>query len=245
MQFWFLFYLFFLIFWELRRPQSPHFPHKPQQRKRKRKRKEKEKGSSLFASSKAAMASKSQRNLIVVFLLSISVLSVTARPCKTFFISSYSFSVRQPSSIHSSSSSSGFVTVFTEIRQINPANLDAVLIEEEEIDDARLHRRPLRLPLLPFTSSSASYDLSSLRDRTKDILSVVVALLFGVGCGALTAATMYLAWSLFSNRSDYHSSSPFGDDSDEDDFSPKKIGYVKIPAADSVPAPVPAKETGV
>ncbi|XP_015879500.2 uncharacterized protein LOC107415656 [Ziziphus jujuba] len=190
-------------------------------------------------------SSTSQRSLLVIVLLSISVLSVMARPCKTFFVSSYSFSLREPSSLqfHSSSSSSGFVTVFTEIRPLN----DAVLIEEEELDESRFQRRPLRLPLLPVTSSSTtSYDLSSLRDRTKDILSVVVALLFGVGSGALVAATMYLASSLFWNRFDYRSSSPYGDDTDEEeDLSPKKIGYVKVPAAESesVPAPATAKET--
>lgn len=85
-----------------------------------------------------------------------------------------------------------------------------------------------------------SYDFSSLRDRTKDILSVVVALLFGVGCGALTAATMYMVWSLFSNRYDYHDS--YDDDyvAEDEIDSPKKMGYVKIPAIESAPAP--AKE---
>lgn len=72
-----------------------------------------------------------------------------------------------------------------------------------------------------------------------------MALLFGVGSGALVAATMYLASSLFWNRFDYRSSSPYGDDSDEEeDLSPKKVGYVKIPAADSVPAPAVEKGTG-
>lgn len=70
-----------------------------------------------------------------------------------------------------------------------------------------------------------------------------MALLFGVGCGALTAATMYLIWSLFSNRYDYHAS--YDDYVDADDNgdgvdSPKKMGYVKIPATEFAPAP--AKE---
>ncbi|PIA60687.1 hypothetical protein AQUCO_00300300v1 [Aquilegia coerulea] len=67
---------------------------------------------------------------------------------------------------------------------------------------------------------------SSLRDRTKDILSVVVALLFGVGCGALTSATMYLAWTLITNHDSDFSS-------DDEDVNPKKMGYCKIP--DDVP----------
>ncbi|KAF8030357.1 hypothetical protein BT93_E2712 [Corymbia citriodora subsp. variegata] len=80
------------------------------------------------------------------------------------------------------------------------------------------------------------FDLSSLRDRTVDILSVVVALLFGVGCGALTAATMYLVWSLFAS----HRGDDFQEESDDEDVNPKKMGYVKIPAADAFPAPTKA-----
>ncbi|KAL1154854.1 hypothetical protein V6Z11_A09G272000 [Gossypium hirsutum] len=64
-----------------------------------------------------------------------------------------------------------------------------------------------------------SYAFSSLRDRSRDILSVVVALLFGVGCGSLTAAAIYL----------YHE-----DDESDEEFSPKKMGYVNIPANPAV-----------
>lgn len=73
---------------------------------------------------------------------------------------------------------------------------------------------------------------------------MVVALLFGVGCGALTAATMYLVWSIFSSsRYDYHHTSyldEFDEEEDEDEgVSPKKMGYVKIAGADNaLPAPV-------
>ncbi|KAB2087737.1 hypothetical protein ES319_A04G124400v1 [Gossypium barbadense] len=45
-----------------------------------------------------------------------------------------------------------------------------------------------------------SYAFSSLRDRSRDILSVVVALLFGVGCGSLTAAAIYFVWIIFTAR---------------------------------------------
>ncbi|CAL9089767.1 unnamed protein product, partial [Musa textilis] len=77
----------------------------------------------------------------------------------------------------------------------------------------------------------------SLQERAKDIIVVVAGLLFGVGCGALTAATMYLVWSLVSNHYDACAS----DGEEEEDYmadSPKKVGYVQIPAAD----PAPAKE---
>ncbi|KAL6225718.1 hypothetical protein ACLB2K_004567 [Fragaria x ananassa] len=157
--------------------------------------------------------------LISLLTLSILAISATARPCKTLFISSYSVSLRRLPS----SSSSGFVT---EIRQLRPIRFfydDAVLAHP---DESRAQPQRTMMPLLPLST-----DLSSLRDRTKDILSVVVALLFGVGCGALTAATMYLAWSLFSSRHSF-------DDEDED-VSPKKMGYVMIP---EVVAAAPVKE---
>ncbi|KAL6219565.1 hypothetical protein ACLB2K_007324 [Fragaria x ananassa] len=159
--------------------------------------------------------------LITLLTLSILAISATARPCKTLFISSYSVSLRR---LPSSSSSSGFVTVVTEIRQLRPIRFfydDAVLAHP---DESRAQPQRTMMPLLPLST-----DLSSLRDRTKDILSVVVALLFGVGCGSLTAATMYLAWSLFSSRHSF----------DDEDVSPKKMGYVMIP---EVVAAAPVKE---
>ncbi|PON74990.1 Transmembrane protein [Parasponia andersonii] len=183
------------------------------------------------------MASKSQRQLLTLLLLWISIVSTTsARPCKTLLISSYSFSLRQPQF----PSSSGFVTIFAEVTQFRRVNGDALILDhqaaaEAEEEPPRLTRQPLRkMPLFPLSSSTTSYDLTSLRDRAKDILSVVVALLFGVGCGALTAATMYLAWSLFSTRYDA------AEEEEEEEeaaaaagLSPKKMGYVKIPSADS------------
>ncbi|TYI33512.1 hypothetical protein ES332_A04G138400v1 [Gossypium tomentosum] len=64
-----------------------------------------------------------------------------------------------------------------------------------------------------------SYAFSSLRDRSRDILSVVVALLFGVGCGSLTAAAIYLVWIIFTARCEYHE-----DDESDEEFSPKEMG---------------------
>jgi len=76
---------------------------------------------------------------------------------------------------------------------------------------------------------------------------VVGSLLFGVGCGALTAATMFLMWSLFApNRFDQlrnESDDEFEEgDSDDDDVSPKKMGYVAISAAETDSPVVVAKE---
>lgn len=194
------------------------------------------------------MASLTQR-LLFLQLAIIAVLTVTAnaRPCKTLFISSYSFSFKQ------NPSASGFVTVVTEISRFNPRPVHDRSLPSEiflfpaqhEARSEQIERNDASLPsglkkYLP--SSSYDFDFSSLRERTKDILSVVVALLFGVGCGALTAATMYLAWSLFSNRFyDNRYGSPYSDDDEEEDdvdVNPKKMGYVKIPAVDSAPEPV-------
>ncbi|KAE8676523.1 NC domain-containing protein-related [Hibiscus syriacus] len=135
--------------------------------------------------------------ILVVGFLSFSA---TARPCKTFFVSSYSFSFENPNDPFSSSASNGFITVVTEISQLS----------------------------LKTSDPKPSGVFTSLRERSRDILSVVVSLLFGVGCGALTGATLYLVWSLFSARSDYHQAFLEEDESDGE-LSPKKIGYVNIP----------------
>lgn len=110
-------------------------------------------------------------------------------------------------------------------------------------------------------SFSSTFGVSSLKDRTKDILSVVASLLLGAACGALTAGTMYLIWSLYNHRHEgyYRSLDGFSSDDDDDDdndddiFNPKKNGYVAIPAASlkevdstttiSVAVPVPVKES--
>nr|AFK35506.1 unknown [Lotus japonicus] len=164
----------------------------------------------------------------VILLLSLSA-TATARPCRSFIISSYSF--RNPSS-------NTFATI-TEIRSLTPLYIndkpydiffDHPQNHHQQIEPqhgASLPRGPLGFSTAPY------YDFTSLRDRTKDILSVALALLFGLGCGALTAATMYLVWSVFSARYDYRAAM-YGDLSDDEEVdSPKKTGYVKIPAAEA------------
>ena len=175
------------------------------------------------------MASSTQR-LLLALTIFIGVLSISAsgRPCKTLFISSYSihFNPRNPNP--NSENPAGFVTIFTEIRQFSPRRplifLDHPILPSMDDREQHLIHEPKRR-VLPF-----EYDFSSLRDRTKDILSVVVALLFGVGCGSLTAVTMYLVWSLFANRHDSRNSyEEFSDvDDHDDDLSPKKMGYEKM-----------------
>lgn len=71
--------------------------------------------------------------------------------------------------------------------------------------------------------SSSSSDVvsssiqASIRERTMDIMSIVGAVLFGVSCGALTAATMYLFWSLFIPRR-FEFGSDSEDNSDEENY---------------------------
>jgi len=91
------------------------------------------------------------------------------------------------------------------------------------------HSEKVELPFSP--------GFSSFKDRTKDILNVVASLLLGAACGALTAGTMYLIWSLFNHRDgsyrslDGSSSDDDAVDHDDDIFNPKKKGYVAIPPA--------------
>ncbi|KAK7839422.1 hypothetical protein CFP56_018074 [Quercus suber] len=68
-----------------------------------------------------AMASLIHRVILVQLLtLSMATISTTARPCKTLFISSYSFSFKPVNQQNpSSSSSSGFITIFTKISHFN------------------------------------------------------------------------------------------------------------------------------
>ncbi|KAG7588996.1 hypothetical protein ISN44_As07g013130 [Arabidopsis suecica] len=166
--------------------------------------------------------------IAVIAFLSITTISV-ARPCKTFLISSYSLSITPENpNLESDFTSTRFVTVFT-IRRLNPHHIVPFFVN-------RRHETPQiqsdrSLPLI-------SENINSFRDRTRDILSVVVALLFGVGCGALTAATMYLVWALVVNRQSYDFDEEDDYENDESDAaSLKKLGYVKIPA------PAPVKES--
>ncbi|XP_028769015.1 uncharacterized protein LOC114726576 [Neltuma alba] len=189
---------------------------------------------------------------ILLGFLALSI-SATARPCRTTFVSSYSVSFR----LHSSAAT---LTTFKEIRSLVPLDVvgnndnnydnpslaaeiffDGALwgrrFEEDEneteIEPWRSHMRA------PFGFSS--HNSSSFRDRTKDIVSVVLALLFGVAGGALTAIGLYLIWSVLSDRYYYRDSYDNYVDDDEEIDSPKKTGYVKIPAFESAPAP--AKES--
>ncbi|XP_071724503.1 uncharacterized protein [Rutidosis leptorrhynchoides] len=195
----------------------------------------------------------------------ISISATTARPCRggAFFISTYSFSTvvnnNNPNQNPNRNSHNflllkplpfGSLTIFSDFKNPNGDDTFEIFVERRlrfphELEILRQQRlqeeRHLQQALYeqrqnnPFELFS-SQDFTSLRDRTKDILSVVVALLFGVGCGALAASTMYLVWTLFAHRYEYLHADQFDSDSESDEAdveSPKKMGYVTIPAAES------------
>ncbi|XP_078440693.1 uncharacterized protein LOC144710728 [Wolffia australiana] len=173
----------------------------------------------------------------IVFLFAIAVLSsffvsgASARPCKTLFIT-YAFD----NSGDEYASASIEVTQISGLYDHRPSRFMAVY---------RLI--PLRSYALPRRSidSDQYFGISSLRERARDILAVVAGLLFGVGCAALTSASVYLAWYLIYSR--YETQRIDGYDYlDEDERldameSPKKMGYVGIPASPASPV-APLKE---
>ncbi|KAI3717082.1 hypothetical protein L1987_68429 [Smallanthus sonchifolius] len=176
--------------------------------------------------------------LLFSVIVGVLVISSTARPCKTiFFITT------------SSSSSSFYPTDDHHLRNPNFAvqnpSFTFFITEIHEFRRTRSFTRPIftDLAVKPSPNDVASskryrYASSSFHDRTMDIMSIVGALLFGAGCGALTAATMYLIWSLFSNRRlDFASDSDEDEYYDvEDDVSPNKNGYAAIPSKDVPPS---------
>lgn len=227
------------------------------------------------------MASSNFTLLLLAF--SLLAVSAVARPCKTlFFITSTSY-YQIPNTISQNPNSDPNPNFFLHNPAISPRfraffvttagfrddapkfgllrpsiffrRPDPVFFEREDAvdqveDGEELENRSSSMIPVEFYSSVTS----SIRDRTKDIMRVVGALLFGVGCGALTAATMYLIWTLFSpNRFEFEDSDDdFDDGNDDYDVSAKKMGYVAIPtkvvdddlkkpaAPAPAPAPVPA-----
>ncbi|KAL8125359.1 uncharacterized protein LOC141719131 [Apium graveolens] len=156
--------------------------------------------------------------LIATLLLSIAA-SNAARPCKTILLISTttSFPLIENTNLQNPSHVTLF---FINTQPINPNNFLSY-----KSNAFLTNRRSLNPPQLQDTSSS-------IRDSTLDIVSIVGALLFGVGSGALTAAIMYLVWSMFSPRRfefGVDSDDEEMDNSDEDIYSPKKMGYVAVP----------------
>ncbi|RRT47312.1 hypothetical protein B296_00022181 [Ensete ventricosum] len=168
----------------------------------------------------------------VLFLAVLSLLAARAsarpglpfHPFNTAFVSyAVTTTVSSEDALPGLHRTSGFVSVYRIIAPIRTFHPDP---------------RPARIPraaLLP-RREVVPLGVSSLYERAKDVLVVVIGLLFGVGCGAITAATVCLAWSVVTYRylicdSDEYSNEAEAEGADE---NPKKAGYVKVPAADPV-----------
>ncbi|XP_043717930.1 uncharacterized protein LOC122665861 [Telopea speciosissima] len=206
------------------------------------------------------MATTSRLLLIASIFLSLLAIGANSRPgihfhpCNTLFISFTISSVKSPHFRNPNGPNpSGFFTIFSVIREFNPKNIEFI-----DHDDRPVIHHPVwdQLPIQHSYRDDVvkpdivrpmylfgSFSIGSLREHTKDILSVLVSLLFGVGCGALTSATMYLAWSLIINRYGFNDSEREDEDGDDSDcfsdYDVKKMGYVKIPED---PIAAPAKE---
>jgi hypothetical protein len=112
----------------------------------------------------------------------------------------------------------------------NPAPLTTTVVTVLRVRRLGPHqiRRAEALP-----AAAEAEAASSVQERAKDILVVVSGLLFGFGFGALTAATMYLVWSLVASTCASGYGDVYSDDDDDegqlsDSESPKKAGYVII-----------------
>ncbi|PIN07488.1 hypothetical protein CDL12_13987 [Handroanthus impetiginosus] len=183
------------------------------------------------------MAASTLPILLLVFLLAATVAS--ARPCKTLFYFSATTTTTyypynslnrnpNPNSIFHRHSPRYLTLIFTTTTTTRFPNHRGALnffsnnpLEE----DSQLTSSDF--PVRFYSSVS-----SSIRDRTRDIISVLGALLFGVGCGVLTGLAVYLVWALFSpRRFDFDDVSSSSSDDDDDDVTvAKKLGYVAIPA---------------
>jgi uncharacterized membrane protein YedE/YeeE len=154
----------------------------------------------------------------LLLLLAVAALSLIAaadaRPCghaQTLLVS-FSVSRPNPDPTNPTPVTTTFVTVLR-VRRLGPHQ----------------HLQIRRPEALPANQREAA---SSAQDRAKDILVVVSGLLFGFGCGALTAASMYLVWSLLASTCASSYDDVYSDEEEEqllaDAESPKKVGYVII-----------------
>lgn len=183
--------------------------------------------------------------LPLLLLLSLFAANAFARPCKTiFYFSATTTTTTTTYFPHNSLSSNPnpnpnsflriqnprYLTLIFTSTNPNPTRPSLNFASKPSIDESR--RSSPTMTSLGFPLNFYSSVSSSIRDRTKDIMSIVGALMFGVGCGVLTGAIMYFLWALFSpGRFDFVDSSSSDDDDDDDVTAYKrKLGYVAIPA---------------
>ncbi|CAA0805798.1 Unknown protein [Striga hermonthica] len=204
--------------------------------------------------------------LPLLLLLSLLAASASARPCKTLFYFSATTTTTTyypynslPGNPNSNSLVGGqrpryFTLIFTS-SVAKPFSDRRPFINFESADAAASFddnpRSSSAMTSSDFPTKFYSSVSSSIRERTKDIMSVVGALLFGVGCGALTAAVMYFVWALFTpTRFDFGDASSSSDDDDDDDddvaAAKRKLGYLALPTKvvdDDLKKPaIPTKE---
>uniref|UniRef100_A0A0E0M8X0 Uncharacterized protein n=1 Tax=Oryza punctata TaxID=4537 RepID=A0A0E0M8X0_ORYPU len=186
---------------------------------------------------------------LVMLLLAVAFVSlfaaspaVAARPCHTFFVS---FAANPNPIIGDAGvadhrgaalTTATVITVFR-VRRLGPHLAHG----HAHPNIHHLHSIPaniqIRRPELPELPRRAAQAADSFQERAKDILVVVIGILFGVGCGALTAASMYLVWSVLAGAaaapSPYDELYGHEDEEASDSESPKKVGYVIIPGIEA------------
>uniref|UniRef100_A0A0E0BBV7 Uncharacterized protein n=1 Tax=Oryza glumipatula TaxID=40148 RepID=A0A0E0BBV7_9ORYZ len=189
--------------------------------------------------------------LLLLAVASVSLLAASpaaaARPCHPFFVSF----AANPNPIvgdgevgdhrGAALATATVITVFR-VRRLGPHLAHVHGHGHAHPNLHHLHSIPanvqIRRPELPEHPRRAAHAADSFQERAKDILVVVVGILFGVGCGALTAASMYLVWSVLAGAA-AAAPSPYdelyGDEDEEasDSESPKKVGYVIIPGVEA------------
>ncbi|PAN46810.1 hypothetical protein GQ55_9G208100 [Panicum hallii var. hallii] len=172
-----------------------------------------------------------RRLLLLLAVAAASLLAADARPCRTFLVAFPADPNPNPSdgdgAAHHYRGVPHVATVVTvfRVRRLGPH------LRHGHRNHPHLHSIPanvqIRRPELPHPAHAAA---AGPQERARDILVVVVGLLFGVACGALTAASVYLVWSMVAGAAAASPYEELYDDGDEasDTESPKKVGYVVI-----------------
>ncbi|XP_062201295.1 uncharacterized protein LOC133903844 [Phragmites australis] len=174
------------------------------------------------------------RLLLLLAVAAASLLAADARPCHTFLVAFPADP--NPSGDGATHDHRLVPRVATVITVFRVRRLGPHITYYHQNHRHHPHSIPanvqIRRPELPRPVAGAVAAVAVPQERARDILVVVVGLLFGVACGALTAASMYLVWSVLAGAA---AASPYdelyGDEDDEeasDTESPKKVGYVVI-----------------
>ncbi|NP_001143266.1 hypothetical protein Zm00014a_004938 [Zea mays] len=163
--------------------------------------------------------------LLVLAVVAASLLAADARPCHTFFVAFRADPnpSRGDDAVPHHLGAPHVATVITvfRVRRLGPH------VPHGHRNHHHLHSIPANVrihrPDLPHPAAGP-------QERARDIFVVVIGLLFGVACGALTAASVYLVWSMVAGAAAVSAYDELYDDEDEasDIESPKKVGYVII-----------------